>query len=98
MKFPHPLQHLPIAGLEINLEKSAFFVPKIEYLVFFFKTKEGIKPVPNKVRVVLNLLSPSTMKQLGTSLRLIQLYRDKWQRRSNILAPLVDLFGECKKN
>ena len=60
-------------------------------------TKEGIKPVLNKIQAVLDLQPPSTLKQLRSLLGMIQLYRDMWQRRSHILAPLTDLVGKGKK-
>ena len=40
------LSRLRTAGLKINVEKSAFFAPEIEYLGYLL-TKEGIKSVPN---------------------------------------------------
>ena len=70
-------------GLKINVEKSAFFAPEIEYLGYLL-TKEGIKPVLNKIQTVLDLQPPSTLKQLRSILGMIQFYRDMWQRRSHI--------------
>ena len=40
------LHCLSIAGLKINVDKSAFFAPEIEYLGYLL-TKEGIKQVVN---------------------------------------------------
>ena len=82
--------------MKINVEKSAFFAPEIEYLGYLL-TKEGIKPVLNKIQAVLDLQPPSTLKQLRSLLGMIQFYRDMWQRRSHILAPLTDLVGKGKK-
>ena len=90
------LSRLRTAGLKINVEKSAFFAPEIEYLGYLL-TKEGIKPVPNKVQAVLDLQPPTTLKQLRSLLGMVQFYRDMWQRRSHILAPLTDLVGKGKK-
>ena len=90
------LHRLHIAGLKTNVEKSAFFAPEIEYLGYLL-TKEGIKPVLNKIQAVLDLQPPSTLKQLRSLLGMIQFYRDMWQRRSHILAPLTDLVGKGKK-
>ena len=90
------LHRLRLAGLKINVEKSAFFAPEIEYLGYLL-TKEGIKPVLNKIQAVLDLQPPSTLKQLRSLLGMIQFYRDMWQRRSHILAPLTDLVGKGKK-
>ena len=90
------LSRLRTAGLKINAEKSAFFAPEIEYLGYLL-TKDGIKPVPNKVQAVLDLQPPTTLKQLRSLLGMVQFYRDMWQKRSHILAPLTDLVGEGKK-
>ena len=90
------LHRLRLVGLKINVEKSAFFAPEIEYLGYLL-TKEGIKPVLNKIQAVLDLQPPSTLKQLRSLLGMIQFYRDMWQRRSHILAPLTDLVGKGKK-
>ena len=91
------LHCMRLGGLKINVEKSAFFAPEIEYLGYLL-TKEGIKPVLNKIQAVLvDLQPPSTLKQLRSLLGMIQFYRDMWQRRSHILDPLTDLVGKGKK-
>ena len=43
------LHRLRLAGLKINVEKSAFFAQEIEYLGYLL-TKEGIKPVCSRAR------------------------------------------------
>jgi len=90
------LQRLRRAGLKINAEKSSFFSPEIEYLGYLL-TKEGIKPVQNKIQAVLDLQAPTTLKELRSFLGMVQFYRDMWKRRSHILAPLTDLVGKGKK-
>jgi hypothetical protein len=42
---------------------------------------------------VLNL--PNNVKELQRFLGMVQYYRDMWQKRSEMLAPLTDLVGEC---
>ena len=90
------LKRLQKAGLKINAENSFFFAPEIEYLGYML-TKEGVKPVQNKVQAVLDLQPPTTLKQLRSLLGMVQFYRDMWKRRSHILAPLTDLVGKGKK-
>ena len=53
--------------------------------------------MPNSVQVVIDLLSPSTLKQLRILQGMAQLYRDIWQRISNILVPLTKLVVEGEK-
>ena len=58
-------------------------------------TRDGIKPMPNKVDAILNLARPTDVKQLRRVLGIVQYYRDIWEKRSHVLAPLTDLVGEC---
>ena len=38
---------------------------------------------------------PTNVKELRRFLGMVQYYRDMWMRRSEMLAPLTDLVGEC---
>ncbi len=38
---------------------------------------------------------PNNIKELRHFLGMVQYYRDMWARRSEMLAPLTDLVGEC---
>jgi hypothetical protein len=58
-------------------------------------TRGGIKPQPKIVQAILALKPPNNIKELRHFLRMIQYYRDKWAKRSEMLAPLSDLVGEC---
>ena len=58
-------------------------------------TRDGIKPMSNKVDAILNLARPTNVKQLRRVLGIVQYYRDIWEKRSHVLAPLTDLVGEC---
>ena len=65
-----------------------------EYLGYIL-SQEGIKPQPKKVQAILALTPPQNVKDLRRFLGMVQYYRDIWARRSEILAPLSDLVGEC---
>ena len=52
-------------------------------------------PKAEKVSAILALQPPSTVKQLRRVLGIIQYYRDIWEKRTDLLAPLTDLVGEC---
>ena len=58
-------------------------------------TQDGIKPQEQKVSAILALQPPSNVKQLRRLLGIIQFYRDIWEKRTDLLAPLTDLVGEC---
>jgi hypothetical protein len=88
------LTRLCDARLKVNAAKSSFCADEIKYLGYIL-TREGIKPQPNQVQAMLTLNMPNNVKELIHFLRMVQYYRDMWVRRSEMLAPLTDLVGEC---
>jgi hypothetical protein len=88
------LTRLRDAGLKVNAAKSSFCAHEIEYLSYIL-TREEIKPQPKKVQAILALNLPNNVKGLRHFLRMVQYYQDMWARRSEMLAPLTDLVGEC---
>ena len=82
------------AGLCINVTKSTFATNEIEYLGYILM-HEGIKPQPEKVSAILAIQPPTNVKGLRKFLGMVQYYRDLWEKRSDMLAPLTDLVGEC---
>ena len=93
-KLGQVLQRLQEKGLRINAPKSTFATDEIEYLGYTL-TRDGIKPQTEKVSAILALQPPSNVKQLRRVLGIIQYYRDIWEKRTDLLAPLTDLVGEC---
>ncbi len=93
-KLEEVLRQLCNAGLKVNAAKSTFCAPEIEYLGYVF-TRDGIKPQSNKVQAILAIKPPTGVKQLRHFLGMVQYYVDLWARRSNMLAPLTSLVGEC---
>ncbi len=87
------LTRLCDAGLKVNVPKSLFCAHEIEYLGCIL-TREGIKPQPKEVQVILVLNPPNNVKELRHFLGMAQYYRDMWARHSEMLAPLM---GECGK-
>ncbi len=47
------------------------------------------------MQAILVIKPPTGVKQLRHFLGMVQYYRDLWARRSDMLAPLTSLFGEC---
>ncbi len=88
------LRQICDAGLKVNAAKSTFCALEIEYLGYVL-TSDGIKPQSNKVRAILAIKPPTGVKQLRHFLGMVQYYRDLWAIRSNMLAPLTSLVGEC---
>ncbi len=93
-KLREVLRRLHEAGLKVNAAKSFFCTHEIEYLGYIL-TRGGIKPQPKKVQVILALNPPNNVKELWHFLGMVQYYRDMWVKRSEMLAPLSDLVGEC---
>jgi len=87
------LDRLNQAGLKINATKSFFCQPELEYLGYWI-SREGIQPIPKKVRAIYNIARPTTRKKLRSFIGMINYYRDMWIRRSEILAPLTKLTSE----
>ncbi len=82
--------------LKVNAAKSLFCTHEIDYLGYIL-TREGIKPQPKKVQANLVLNLPNNVKELRHFLGMVQYYQDMWAKRSEMLAPLTDLVGECGK-
>jgi hypothetical protein len=90
------LTRLRDAGLKVNAAKSLFCAHEIEYLGHIL-TRGGIKPEPEKVQAIFALNAPNNVKELRHFIGMVQYYRDMWARRSEMLAPLTDLVGECRE-
>ena len=93
-KLEKVLRRLRDAGLKVNAAKSFFCTHEIEYLGYIL-TRGGIKPQQKKVQAIIALNPPNNVKELRHFLGMVQYYRDMWAKRSEMLAPLSDLVGEC---
>jgi hypothetical protein len=90
------LRQLCDAGLKVNAAKLTFCALEIEYLGYV-RTRNSIKPQSNKVQAILAIKPPTGVRQLRHFLGMVQYYRDLWARRSEMLAPLTSLVGECSQ-
>ena len=84
------------AGLKVNASKSCFGAHKFDYLCYHV-TRERVMPIPKKVEAIQSLAVPKTCKQLRQFIVMINFYRDMWQKRSELLAPLTALTFENVK-
>ena len=80
------LELLSQAGLKCNADKCSFGAKEVEYLRYLL-TRNGIKPVPAKIKSILALSSPKNVRQVRWLLGMIQYYHDLWEKRSHILPP-----------
>ncbi len=49
------------------------------------------------MKAILALNPPKSFKELQPFLGMVQYFRDMWAKRSEMLAPLTDLVGECRE-
>ena len=95
-KLERVLERLQGAGLKVNAKKSFFARSELEYLGYWI-TREGIKPVTQKVEAMLRIAEPKSRKQLRSFIGVVNYYRDMWIRRSHVLAPLAKLTSKSAK-
>ena len=76
------------AGLKVNAIKSCFGAHKFDYLGYHV-TRDGVITIPKKVEAIQDLTVPKTRKKLRQFIGMINFYRDMWQKRSELLAPLT---------
>ena len=88
------LSRLRDANLRVKAPKSTFAASEIEYLGYIL-TRDGIKPQPEKILAILAIEPPQNVKQLRRFLGMVQYYRDMWEKRSHLIAPLTDLISDC---
>ena len=93
-KLRQVLERLRDANLRVNADKSSFAQEEVEYLGYIL-SREGIKPIPEKVSAMIAIEPPKNVKELRRFLGMVQYYRDIWEKRSHMLAPLTNLVGEC---
>jgi hypothetical protein len=90
------LERLQKENFRANLRKCYFGESKIDYLGYEI-TRDGIQPQPKKVEGILKLSTPKKKRQLRHFLGMINYYRDMWQKRSHMLAPLTGLVSPLVK-
>ena len=93
-KLREVLRRLRDVGLKVNAAKSFFCTHEIEYLGYIL-ARGGIKPQRKKVQAILAINPPNNVKELRKFLGMVQYYHDMWAKRSEMLAPLSNLVGEC---
>jgi hypothetical protein len=83
-------------GQKVNAAKLFLCTQETEYLGYIL-TKGGIKPQPKKVQAIHALNPSNNFKDLQQFIGIVQYYREMWAKRSEMLAPLTDLVGECRE-
>ena len=89
-KLELPLQKLKDKRLKCNIKRSFLGQTEMEYLGFWVPWK-GIQPRNKKLEAIINMISPTSTKQVRTFIGLVNYYRDMWARRAHLLQPLTSL-------
>ena len=79
-----------LEALKFNAKKSCLGAHKFDYLDYHV-TRDGVMPIPNRVKAIHARTVPKNCKQLRQFIGMINLYRDMWQKRSDIFPPLTAL-------
>ncbi|UYV63697.1 hypothetical protein LAZ67_2005345 [Cordylochernes scorpioides] len=80
-------------GLTVNISKSVFGKPSLEFLGHIIDNK-GIKPLPEKIRIVKDFPQPNSTRQLQRFIGLVNFYHKFIKNSSHILAPLYSALAE----
>jgi Reverse transcriptase (RNA-dependent DNA polymerase) len=67
------LQRLEDARLKVNGNKSFFAWTELEYLGYWI-TRNGIKPLPNKVKAIMKIAEPKNRKELSSFIGIVNYY------------------------
>jgi hypothetical protein len=92
-KLREVLTRLQGAGLKVNAHKCFWGTDETEYLSYIL-SRDEIKPQPKKIEAILAIKPPTKVKELRRFLGMVQYYRDRWAKRSKMLAPLTNLVDE----
>ncbi|GBN05290.1 Transposon Ty3-G Gag-Pol polyprotein [Araneus ventricosus] len=91
------LSRLDEYGLCINVSKCIFGTSTIDFLGFNL-SENGIKPLPDKVKCILDFPKPDTLTQLRRFLGMFNFYRCFIPKAAHILPPIVQfLEGHTNK-
>ena len=84
------LHRLQENGFTVNPQKCQWGVRETDWFGHWL-TPDGIKPWDKKIQGILALDQPKTLRHLRGFLGMINFYRDFWERRAHITAPLTSL-------
>ncbi|UYV84182.1 hypothetical protein LAZ67_X001460, partial [Cordylochernes scorpioides] len=83
-------------GLRINLSKSKFLVQEIDFLGYLI-TSHGVKPLPTKVKAILEYKKPKTVHELRIFLGMLNFYRTFLNTAAETQAILHEYLRGAKK-
>jgi hypothetical protein len=90
------LQRLNEHGIVVNPKKCVFGVEELDFLGVRI-TRNGITPLPEKVKAIQDFKFPETSKQLQRFLGMVNYYRRWLPNAAKVQAPLYSLLNGCTK-
>ena len=72
----------------MHIEETFLASTHFDYLGYHL-TPNGIKPQERKVKAILNIAQPKSVRELRRFIGFVQYYRDMFRRRSDVLHPLT---------
>jgi hypothetical protein len=85
-KLDEILQRLKENNLQVNGDKSSFCAIEAKFLGFVL-TRQGVKPQVKKVKAIVKIATPKTVKQVRSFIGMINYYKDHIPHRSDLLTP-----------
>lgn len=89
-------QNLERANLKVQLDKSEFLHKEIAFLGHLITT-EGVKPNPDKIKVIKEFPIPKTEKQIKSFLGLLGYYRKFIKNFANLTKPMTECLRKDRK-
>ena len=83
-------------GAQLNAKKSFFARDEVEYLGYIIN-KQGLRPQPSKIKAIINMKIPKTVKELRGFVGLVNFYRELWRKRAHCMTPLTQLMSKKKR-
>ncbi|HKQ33342.1 MAG TPA: reverse transcriptase domain-containing protein [Thermodesulfobacteriota bacterium] len=100
------VKKLADAGLQLDIEKSEFEAPSIQYLGYIVEVGKGVRMDPRKLAAIAEWEQPSSVRGVRSFLGFANYYREFIRSFSELAAPLTALTkkdlpfrwtGECGK-
>lgn len=84
-------------GITINPSKCTFEATTVSFLGYLI-SKEGTKPLPSKIKTIIEYNKPETVQELRKFLGMLNFYRNFIPGAAKMQAPLHECYSGNKKN